>query len=330
MPEIPDDLDSEWNALAETDSIHSEHNTRMFTQDEIDRLLGFNEQHGTAFDALLAATRKADFPVLDAVFFDFSRMLAKCLRGSLCTNVDVSMDQMCTIRHSDLINNTPLPALFAPFSASAFSGTSLWVVDSALIYSVVDLMFGGKVGTGAMRVEGRPYTKVERCLLESTMNTALGALGVGFSRNTDMDPSFTLHRIETNPRFVEAAQGDDICVLANFRIDMDDRGGRLALMIPYAALDDVRASLKRQHRTTTWENHFTERLLGSMVEVTATLGHTTMSLGELADLQPGDMLFLKPGIGLSVNGRHLGGGTVTTTMHRHAITLDDTLKDSAQ
>jgi flagellar motor switch protein FliM len=33
------------------------------------------------------------------------------------------------------------------------------VVDSAMIYSIVDVLLGGRRGTAAMRIEGRPYTR---------------------------------------------------------------------------------------------------------------------------------------------------------------------------
>jgi flagellar motor switch protein FliM len=50
------------------------------------------------------------------------------------------------------------------------------VVDSAMIYSIVDVLLGGRRGTAAMRIEGRPYTTIERTLVERLIQVVLAQL----------------------------------------------------------------------------------------------------------------------------------------------------------
>ena len=47
---------------------------------------------------------------------------------------------------------------------------------SAMIYSIVDVLLGGRRGTAAMRIEGRPYTTIERTLVERLIQVVLADL----------------------------------------------------------------------------------------------------------------------------------------------------------
>jgi flagellar motor switch protein FliM len=103
---------------------------------------------------------------------------------------------------------------------------------------VVDVLLGGRQGAAAMRVEGRPYTTIERGLLERMIKIVLEDLSAAFDPLSPV--TFSFDRLETNPRFATIARQANAAVLISFRIDMDDHGGRLELVIPYATLEPVR------------------------------------------------------------------------------------------
>src|SRR5258707_10359508 len=73
--------------------------------------------------------------------------------------------------------------------------------------------------------------------------------------------SFTLDRLETNPRFAAIARPANAAILVKLRIDMEDRGGRIELMVPYATLQPHRKLLLQQFlgekvgRDSIWGNH---------------------------------------------------------------------------
>ncbi len=50
--------------------------------------------------------------------------------------------------------------MLAVFKAEEWDNFGLITVDSSLIYSIVDVLLGGRRGTAAMRIEGRPYTTI--------------------------------------------------------------------------------------------------------------------------------------------------------------------------
>ena len=85
-------------------------------------------------------------------------------------------------------------------------------------------------------------------------------------------------------------------IVAHLRIDMEDRGGKIDLMIPYATLEPVRELLlqmfmgERFGRDTIWENHLMSQLWETEVEIKAVLKETDIRLGEISAWEKGSFL----------------------------------------
>src|SRR5580658_9462889 len=154
--------------------------TRVLIQDEIDSLLGFDDGQGSMNDgsgiaaivnsALVSYER---LPMLEVVFDRLVRMMSTSLRNFTSDNVEVSLDNITSIRFGDYLNSIPLPAILAVFRAEELDNYGLFTVDSNLIYSIVDVLLGGRRGSSAMRIEGRPYTTIERTLVQRMIEVIL-------------------------------------------------------------------------------------------------------------------------------------------------------------
>ena len=224
---------------------------RILNQEEIDSLLGFDNDAGGASEmsGVMALVNSAmvnyeRLPMLDIVFDRLVRLMSTSLRNLTTDNVEVSLDQVSTVRFGDYMNSIPLPAMLSVFKAEEWDNNGLLVTDSALIYSVVDVLLGGRKGTPAVRVEGRPYTTIETKLVERMVHVTLSDLSSAFDPLSPV--SFNLDRMETNPRFATISQSGNACVLARLRVDMGDRGGRVEILIPYATLEPLGEMLNWQ------------------------------------------------------------------------------------
>ncbi|HYN39603.1 MAG TPA: flagellar motor switch protein FliM, partial [Rhodospirillales bacterium] len=222
--------------------------TRVLNQDEIDSLLGFDESLGAASEnagiqAILnsALVSYERLPMLDVVFDRLVRLMSTSLRNFTSDNVEVSLDSVASVRFGDYLNGVPLPAILNVVKAEEWDNYGLITIDSALIYSIVDVLLGGRRGTAAMRIEGRPYTTIERSLVERLIHVVLGDLSAAFEPISAVN--FRFERLETNPRFATISRPSNAAIVARLRIDMEDRGGRLELLLPYATLEPVRELL---------------------------------------------------------------------------------------
>ncbi|MEQ8332936.1 flagellar motor switch protein FliM [Nisaea sp.] len=301
-----DDLAAEWEAMADDDDDAGGGGgtgARVLNQDEIDSLLGFDEGAGGDGDtsgiqaivnsALVSYER---LPMLEVVFDRLVRMMSTSLRNFTSDNVEVSLDNITSIRFGDYLNSIPLPAMLSVFKAEEWDNYGLLVVDSALIYSIVDVLLGGRRGTAAMRIEGRPYTTIERNLVERMVTVVLSDLSAAFDPLSPV--TFRFDRLETNPRFATIARPANAAVLARLRIDMEDRGGRLELMLPYATLEPVRELLLQMFmgekfgRDSIWETHLANELWATDIELEAVLDQVVLSLNDVLNWKPGTRLLL--------------------------------------
>jgi len=305
-----DDLAAEWEAMMADDAAGADdaaaparESTRVLNQDEIDSLLGFDEDHEeesqkSGIQAILSSALVSyeRLPMLEVVFDRLVRLMSTSLRNFTSDNVEVSLDNIASIRFGDYLNSIPLPAMLSVFKAEEWDNFGLITVDSSLIYSIVDVLLGGRRGTAAMRIEGRPYTTIERSLVERMIHVMLGDLGAAFEPLSPV--TFRFDRLETNPRFATISRPSNAAIVTRLRIDMEDRGGRLELLLPYATLEPVRELLLQMFmgekfgRDSIWETHLAEELWMTEVDLEAVVDTQTMRLSDVFDLKVGSQIML--------------------------------------
>jgi flagellar motor switch protein FliM len=315
-----DDLAAAWGAALEADATEAAappppaDAARVLNQAEIDSLLGFesgpsSDREQSGIERIISSGLVAyeRLPMLEIVFDRLVRLLSTTLRNFTSDNVEISIDTMTSLRFGDYLNSIPLPAMLAVFKAEQWDNYGLAVADSSLIYSVVDVLLGGRRGTAAMRIEGRPYTTIERTLVERLISVVLSDLRAAFEPLCPVD--FRFDRLEVNPRFAAISRLSNAAVLARMRIDMEDRGGKLEILLPYATLEPVRELLLQQFmgerfgRDSIWETHLAEELRQTDVALDVVLDQQTMALSQVLKLRVGDRILLSAPPGAPVRLR---------------------------
>jgi flagellar motor switch protein FliM len=284
---------------------------RVLNQAEKDSLLGFETtgaptQSSGGVQKIISSglVSYERLPMLEVVFDRLVRIMSTSLRNFTGDNVEVGIDNVLSLRFGDHLNTIPLPAMLAVFKAEEWDNYGLMIVDSAMIYSIVDVLLGGRRGTAAMRIEGRPYTTIERTLVERLIHVVLADLSASFDPLCPV--TFRYERLEVNPRFATISRFSNAAVLARLRIDMEDRGGRMELLLPYATLEPVRELLLQQFmgekfgRDSIWETHLAEQLWNTELELQVVLDEQIMRLSDVMNLTPGSRIMLNTSPNTSV------------------------------
>ena len=111
---------AEWAAMGEGGAEGAEGeggSTRVLSQNEIDSLLGFGggsqQSDNSGIMALInsALVNYERLPMLEVVFDRLVRMMSTSLRNFTSDNVEVSLDQITSVRFGDYLNSIPLPAM---------------------------------------------------------------------------------------------------------------------------------------------------------------------------------------------------------------------------
>ncbi|MDX5367294.1 MAG: flagellar motor switch protein FliM, partial [Alphaproteobacteria bacterium] len=314
---------------------------RVLNQDEIDSLLGFEldddtvpERHG--IDAIVnsALVSYERLPMLEIVFDRLVRLMTVSLRNFTSDNVEVSLDNVSSIRFGDYLNSIPLPAILAVFRAKQWDNYGMFTVDSNLIYSIVDVLLGGRRGTAAMRIEGRPYTTIELNLVQRMIEVVLQDVQAAFEPLSPVTLEFD--RMETNPRFAAIARPANAAILVRLRVDMEDRGGRIEMMLPYATLEPIRELLLQMFmgekfgRDSIWESHLATELWSTRVALEAVLDEQKLTLRDVMNFEPGQTLMLNNGpdgmIDLRCGGVRLGTGRMGRVGNHVAVRVEQGIR----
>src|SRR5262247_2810969 len=277
---------------------------RVLNQDEIDSLLGFsladvslNDNSGIRAIIDSAMVSYERLPMLEIVFDRLVRLMTTSLRNFTSDNVEVSLDRITSVRFGDYMNSIPLPAVLSVFKAEEWENFGLATVDSSLIYSMIDVLLGGRRGQTSLRIEGRPYTTIETNLVKRLVEVVLADAEQAFRPLSPV--KFTIDRLETNPRFAAISRPANAAILVRLRIDMEDRGGNIELLLPYATIEPIRAVLLQMFmgekfgRDQVWEGHLATEIGQAEISVDAVLYEADIPLKQLMKLKVGDTLPLE-------------------------------------
>jgi flagellar motor switch protein FliM len=299
---------AQWAAMVDENSDFSQGGKggteRILNQDEIDSLLGFSladvslsDRSGIRAIIDSAMVSYERLPMLEIVFDRLVRLMTTSLRNFTSDNVEVSLDRITSVRFGDYLNSIPLPAILAVFKAEEWDNFGLCTVNSSLIYSIIDVLLGGRRGQSAVRIEGRPYTTIETNLVKRMIEIVLADAELAFRPLSPV--KFNIDRLETNPRFAAISRPANAAILVRLRIDMEDRGGAIELLLPYATIEPIRAVLLQMFmgekfgRDPIWEGHLATEIGQAEIAVDAVLYEAQLPLRKMMNLNVGDTLTLE-------------------------------------
>jgi flagellar motor switch protein FliM len=277
-------------------------------------LLGFDFSDAASVDrsglrALInsAFVSHRRLPMLDVIFDRAARLMTTSLRRMTDDNVEAALDDVSSTRFGDFLRSVARPAVIGVARITALDGFALFVADSALILTVVDVLLGGRRTSGVFSDDERGFTPIELGLAHRILTGLVRDLGDAFE--PVVTGGFTLDRMETTPRFAAIAQEASVCALAKFRVRLDDMGGRAMLLIPHATLEPVRPRLLQSFigdpgsAEDDWRKHLSAEVAGVSVELAAVLADQTVALGRLGALTVGDTLAFERSAGSAVELR---------------------------
>src|SRR5215210_2106593 len=304
--ELSESMALQWAAMVEDGGRefgNKNSGERVLSQEEIDNLLGFtvgdvslddNSGIRAIIDSAMVSYER--LPMLEIVFDRLVRLMTTSLRNFTSDNVEVSLDRITSVRFGDYLNSIPLPAILGVFKAEEWDNFGLITVNSSLIYSIIDVLLGGRRGQTAIRIEGRPYTTIESNLVKRMIEVVLADAELAFKPLSPV--KFNIDRLETNPRFAAISRPANAAILVRLRIDMEDRGGTIELLLPYATIEPIRDVLLQMFmgekfgRDSVWEGHLATEIGLAQIAVDAVLYEAELPLKQLMSLEVGDTLGL--------------------------------------
>ena len=231
-------------------------------------------------------------PTLEMINERFARRLRTTLYNLVRRSGAISVGSVEILKFADYVRKLHLPTSLNLVKFVPLRGTGLIVLDPKLVFSLVDLFFGGK-GRHA-KIEGREFTPMEYQIIGTLLNSVFADLRQAWGHVADI----ALEKVgsEINPHFANIVSPTEIVVVTRFGVELDGCGGELHITMPYAMIEPLREVLDsgmqsdRVEHDDRWSQTLKQELGDAPVELQALLGRATISLSDLMNLQPGDVL----------------------------------------
>jgi len=235
------------------------------------------------------------FSALEEVFIKFTNYLQAALSTSLKKPIDIEFVASEMTKYEDYINGLTTPAGFNVFSMDPLVGASMVVLEPALLFSLIDCMFGG---TGKPLTIDRELTVIDKRMMEKIVTDVLEALEEAWQSIHKVRPE--LKFIETRPEFVHLVAPDNYIITNNFEINGGEFKGQFFLCLSYLMLEPIKeklsaAYLNKKDADLSWRVQLQRLLKDTDVMLVAELGRTQCAIRDLLDLKVNDVLKLDTG-----------------------------------
>ncbi len=234
-------------------------------------------------------------PTLDILSQRLARLMRISFFNMFRRNVEVTHESTQLMKYSEFLASVGVPACLNVFRMPPLKNACLVSVDAALMFGLVDHVFGGKGSW--YRVEGRDYSTIELRLIRQVVELVLRDLGEAWSPVIQIHPEY--HRTEVNPQFVAIAAPTDVTVNIGFQVELEGTTrGYISILIPYSVIEPIRRLLSSALQTeqtaegNTWTAVILKTIKSVFVEFQVELGEGHVMLRDLMSLQIGDTLRL--------------------------------------
>lgn len=290
---------------------------QVLTQDEVDALLNaVNEGDegdalgGDGFDDLDDRDESSEniqpydltnqdrvirgrMPILEIIYERFIRSFRVSLSNSLRKISTISMISTDLLKFGEFVNTLPIPSCMCLMRFNELRGPALMVFESKLAYAIIDSYFGG-TDRPFTKIEGKEFTSIELSFMRKVMDMAINDLEEAWAPVHKIDAQYM--RTEINPQFVGVVPPSDVIITTTFEVEFESSSGTIMIVVPYSTIEPIKQKLSSSFQTendiadTIWTTAMNEHIQDAFADMVVKLGSAQMTVGDLINLEEGDII----------------------------------------
>ncbi|TVQ73722.1 MAG: flagellar motor switch protein FliM [Chromatiaceae bacterium] len=232
-------------------------------------------------------------PTLDMINERFARYMRIGMFELLRRSAEISVLGLKMMKFGEYVHSLYLPTSLNMVRVKPLRGTALFVIDPKLVFILVDNFFGGD-GRYPAKIEGREFTPTELRVIRMLLEQAFRDYKQAWAPVMDLE--FEYNRSEVNPQFANIVSPTEVVVVCSFQVELDGGGGEFHITMPYSMIEPIRDQLDtglqsdRADVDDRWPKALREELKMIEVEVSATLAEAELTVAEMINLKPGDVI----------------------------------------
>lgn len=283
--------------------------TDLLSQDEIDALLHGvddvddvdepieNDNEGAVNFDFSSQDRivRGRMPTLELINERFARHMRISLFNMLRKTAEVSINGVQMMKFGEYQNTLYVPTSLNMVRFRPLKGTALITMEARLVFILVENFFGGGDGRFHAKIEGREFTPpTERRIIQLLLKIVFEDYKEAWS--PVMGVEFEYLDSEVNPSMANIVSPTEVIVVSSFHIEVDGGGGDFHVVMPYSMVEPIRELLDagvqsdKMETDVRWSSALREEIMDCPVNFRVNLLEKDISLRDLMELQPGDII----------------------------------------
>ncbi|NPV25931.1 MAG: flagellar motor switch protein FliM [Firmicutes bacterium] len=239
---------------------------------------------------------KDQIHTLRVIYENYGRSLSTYLSALLRTVVHVNVLSVEQLTYEEFAKSLPNPSIVNIFTMEPLDGNGILEINPTIAFTVIDRLFGGP---GRPPDKIRALTEIERTVIERIVQKMLDLFREPWETFIKISPH--LEMIESNPQFAQIVSQTEMVVLISLECKIGEQIGMINICIPFLVLEPIVSKLSvhfwfsssAKERTREHIESLRQQIERTSVPVTVILGRAKISVGELLDLQVGDVIPLE-------------------------------------
>lgn len=233
---------------------------------------------------------------LQTIHEGFARQLGLVMTAYLRMTVEINVVSVDQLTYDEFIRSMPSPMTVSIIELDPLPGQVLFGLGHEVTSSVIDRMLGG---SGGSESRARELTDIEQSLIRRVVERSNVCLEEAWQ--SVMNVSLSLVGMEESYALIQVATPGEIVALITFEVNIGNKNsGLISLCIPYPVLEGVISQLSAQHifhrqqALVPFEEQekILKKLNYAKIPIQVLLGGTSLSIGDLLELSPGDVIRL--------------------------------------
>ncbi|WP_321276220.1 flagellar motor switch protein FliM [Thiomicrorhabdus indica] len=273
-------------------------------------------------------------PALDIINERFARGFQRHFNEMIMSSVEVTAGEVKIIKMIDYLRNLFVPTSLNIYRFNPLNGVSLFTLDSKLVFTAVDIYFGG-TGLLPFKIEGREYTPVEMSMVRSILDIVATNLKKAWGPVMDVEIEY-MHS-EMNPKFAAIVDATDMIVVSPINIRFEGVEGRVDIVMPYAMLEPVRDKLEegmsnlQGESDNRWSRTLKEEAKNIELDLSVNLAEVNISVEDLMAMKKGDILPIEmpKQVSLKIEDIAIMRGKLGQSQDKKAVKIEEILHHPA-
>ncbi|NLC68475.1 MAG: flagellar motor switch protein FliM [Clostridiaceae bacterium] len=236
---------------------------------------------------------KEHLKALRSIYEHYARLLTNFFTAYLRTLTQVDVVEVESLAYTDFVSSLSGPVTLSIVNFSPLEGSIILELSTDIAFALIDRLLGGK---GMASEKERDFTEIEIAIVERIIVQMLNIIREPWKDVMPVKP--VLERIETSAQFAQLYSPNEIVALITFNVKISNVEGMMNICVPYITVEPIISKLSTRYWFSSADkptDSRTKEIITSGVEktkltLTVILGKTSITIGDLVELQVGDVL----------------------------------------